>query len=316
MRRAAALLAAAAAATGCSPKALESACPAQPAGEVALAGGEFMLGAAGLLPEEGPPRRVAVAPFAIDRTEVTNADFAAFVAATGYVTEAERRPDPARYPGADPKDLEPSALVFSPPRNGADMADPSAWWKVTPGASWRAPEGPGSTIAGRERHPVVQVSFADALAYARWKGRDLPTEAEWEFAARAGLDGARFEWGDDPPAAGRPPANTWQGVFPIRDEGADGHRARTAPVGCFPASAYGLFDMTGNVWEWTTGPTTTADVAQRVIKGGSYLCADNYCLRYRPAARQGGPDDTGSSHIGFRTVRRGLETSDPARTPS
>jgi formylglycine-generating enzyme required for sulfatase activity len=281
-------------------------CPAQPTGEVALPGGTFTMGAKAMHSDEGPERRVSVGPFAIDRAEVTNAEFAAFVEATGYVTLAERTPDPALYPGVPPELLKPSSLVFVGAREGLASGDPAGWWRVIDGASWKHPEGPGSDIKGRERHPVVHIGYDDALAYARWKGRDLPTEEEWEYAARAGLEGARYEWGDTPPDPKTPPANYWQGVFPAMDTGDDGYKARTAPVGCFPASAHGLFDMSGNVWEWTSGRYGQgAEAAQHVIKGGSFLCADNYCLRYRPAARQAGPPDTGSSHIGFRTVRRG-----------
>jgi formylglycine-generating enzyme required for sulfatase activity len=252
---------------------------------------------------------VTVGPFSIDRTEVTNAQFAAFVKATGYVTLAERRPDPALYPGVPADQLKPSSLVFVGAA-GLGSGDPSLWWRVVDGASWKHPEGPGSDLAGRERHPVVQVAFEDAMAYARWRGRDLPTEAEWEFAARAGLDGKRYEWGDDRPDPKAPRANTWQGVFPAVDTADDGYKARTAPVGCYPPSAYGLSDMTGNVWEWTSdwlpdGRPEGDPARSRMVKGGSFLCADNFCLRYRPSARQPGPPDTGTSHVGFRTVKRG-----------
>lgn len=283
-------------------------CPSEwPSGEIELAGGSFMLGAAAEYDEEGPPRSVVVKPFAIDRTEVTNAQFAQFVKATGYVTMAERKPKPADYPGIPTADLRPAAMVFVGAKEVGN-GDASGWWRVVEGANWRHPEGPGSTIEGRERHPVVQVGYEDALAYARWKGRDLPTEAQWEFAARAGLDGKRYEWGDEHPDPADPKANTWQGAFPAIDAGDDGYKARTAPVACYPASRYGLYDMSGNVWEWTKdlyqgeggkGPGTA-----HLIKGGSFLCADNFCHRYRPSARQSGPTDTGSSHVGFRTVRR------------
>lgn len=283
------------------------ACPGPaPAGEVALKGGRFTLGANPEHNDEGPPRQATVGPFSIDRTEVTNAQFAQFVKATGYVTLAERAPDPKLYPGVPASRLKPSSLVFVGAR-ALGSGDPSLWWRVVEGANWKHPEGPGSDLKGRERHPVVQVAWDDALAYARWKGRDLPTEAEWEFAARAGLDGARYEWGDDRPKTGQPRANSWQGVFPAVDTGDDGYRARTAPVGCYPASAYGLHDMTGNVWEWTKDWYETPNPVGRahLIKGGSFLCADNFCYRYRPAARQPGPPDTGTSHVGFRTVKRG-----------
>lgn len=274
-----------------------------PRGEVSLPGGTFTLGANPERDEEGPSRTVTVKPFAIDRTEVSNADFAEFVAKTGYVTLAERAPDPALYPGVPRDQLKPSAIVFV--QADAQSRD-SDGWRLIDGANWRQPEGPGSSIVGRERNPVVELGYEDALAYARWRGRDLPTEAEWEFAARAGREGARFEWGETANSA--PQANTWQGLFPAVDSGDDGYKARTAPVGCFAASAYGLFDMTGNVWEWTKdvyAPVATEPgPPQHLIKGGSFLCADNFCMRYRPSARQGGPQDTGSSHIGFRTVRR------------
>lgn len=273
-------------------------------GDVDLPGGSFLMGAQPEREEEGPPHEVTVKAFSIDRTEVTNAQFAEFVDATGYVTIAERAPDPALYPGVPADQLKPAAIVFA----GSDQVgagDPADWWRIVEGASWRHPEGPGSDIKDRMHHPVVQVGHEDALAYAKWRGRDLPTEAEWEYAARADIANARFEWGDNAAERNRR-ANTWQGVFPAVDTGEDGYKARTAPVGCFPPSAFGLHDMSGNVWEWTSDVFGDADtpVRQHMIKGGSFLCADNYCLRYRPAARQGGPTDTGSSHIGFRTVLR------------
>ncbi len=275
--------------------------------DVKLPGGSFVMGAHPEHEEEGPPRRVNVGAFSIDRTEVTNAQFAKFVAATGYVTRAERAPDAKNYPGVPREDLKPAALVFVG-LNGsnAETAEHNGW-RLVGGASWRHPEGPGSSIAGRELHPVVEIAYEDALAYAHWRGRDLPTEAEWEYAARGNLYAKRFEWGDDEATKGKPQANTWQGKFPEGDSGEDGYKARTAPVGCFPPNAFGLYDMTGNVWEWTKDWFAGEDHAngalrQHLIKGGSFLCADNFCLRYRPSARQGGPPDTGSSHIGFRTV--------------
>jgi formylglycine-generating enzyme required for sulfatase activity len=289
------------------------ACVSLPVSEVRLSGGAFNMGADPLLPEEGPPRRVTVGAFAIDRTEVTNRQFAAFVAATNYVSVAERPLSAADYPHLTPDQRRPSSVVF----------DAQQGWRVVEGADWRHPFGPGSSIAGRANHPVVQVAHEDALAYARWAGRDLPTEAEWEFAARGGLNNARYTSGAHPEHEGRPHANHWQGSFPHSDTGADGFTATAAPVGCFPANGYGLHDMAGNVWEWTSdwyrpgiaqAPESPAreaafdpaepGVPKRVIKGGSYLCADNYCFRYRPAARQAGPPDSGSSHVGFRTVRR------------
>lgn len=205
-------------------------------------------------------------------------------------------------------------LEMSPPMlcpaGPVDLRQMANWWQWTHGASWRYPEGPGSTIEGREDHPVVQVAWEDANAYAKWAGKRLPTEAEWEFAARAGLEGKRYEWGDAPPDPRAPRANTWQGVFPAVDTADDGYKARTAPVGCYAPSAFGLSDMTGNVWEWTRdwypdGRPAGDPMRSHLIKGGSFLCADNFCLRYRPSARQPGPPDTGSSHVGFRTVKRG-----------
>jgi formylglycine-generating enzyme required for sulfatase activity len=298
--------------TACAPRAkpvaaVDPVCAAQPTGEVALKGGTFTLGAGAMHDDEGPQRTVTVGPFSIDRTEVTNAQFAEFVAATGYVTLSERDPDPALYPGVPADQLNPSSLVFVGNDEGLGDGNPARWWRVIDGASWKHPKGPGSDLKGRERYPVVHIAYDDALAYARWKGRDLPTEAEWEFAARAGFDGARYEWGDDKPAPGKPRANSWQGVFPAVDTGDDGYKARTAPVGCYPASAYGLFDMSGNVWEWTRDwyEAPSPNGRSHLIKGGSFLCADNFCYRYRPSARQPGPPDTGSSHVGFRTVKRG-----------
>lgn len=247
----------------------EAPCPAQPTGEVALPAGDFLMGATPQQPEEGPPRRVRVDAFSIDRTEVTVADFAAFVAATGYVTEAERAPDPRLYPGVPKDQLVPSSLVFV----GADVNpngnDPSLWWRIMPGASWRRPFGAQTPNSNRDREPVVQVSYADALAYAQWKGRDLPTEAEWEYAARGGVDGAAFVWGEDKRPPGPARANTWQGLFPALDSGEDGYKAKVAPVGCFPANGFGLYDMAGNVWEWTKTPYAGAQ--GHTIKGGSFL---------------------------------------------
>jgi formylglycine-generating enzyme required for sulfatase activity len=292
---------------------------------VLVKGGRFLQGAAPARREEGPPRPTTVRAFWIDQTEVTNAQFARFVAATGYVTLAERPLDPKAYPDLRGDQLAPSAIVFV----GDRLDNPSAggWWRVVRGANWRHPEGPESSIDGKDDHPVVQIAYEDALAYARWLGRDLPTEAEWEYAARGGLQSAAYTWGDEPLDPKAPQANVWQGPFPQVDAGADGYKARSAPVGCFPANGYGLHDMAGNVWEWTKdwyrpnldpadaadphGPSAadalypaTPDEQRRVIKGGSFLCADNFCFRYRPPAREAGPTDTGSDHVGFRTVLR------------
>lgn len=258
-------------------------------GMVWIPGGRFTLGEDARYPEEGPPRAVEVAGFWMSQTEVTNAQFAAFVAATGYRTEAER--DPPALPGAPPEMLQPGSAVFRVP-----TPDNRNWWAWVPGANWKHPSGPQSAIAGRDRDPVVQVTYNDALAYARWAGLSLPSEEQWEFAARAGAPALP----EPKDAAGKPTANFYQGVFPARDTGEDGFSAR-APVGCFPANAYGLHDMIGNVWEWTTNAARPGQPVN-VIKGGSFLCAANYCARYRPAARQFQERDLGTDHIGFRVV--------------
>jgi formylglycine-generating enzyme required for sulfatase activity len=255
--------------------------------------------------------------FWIDRHPVTNAQFRRFVKATGYVTVAEQAPDPADYPDADPALLVPGALVFQPTAGPVDLRDWRTWWAWVPGADWRHPEGPGSTLHGRDRHPVVQVCYADALAYAAWAGKALPSEAEWEYAARGGLEGKVFCWGDEPTPKGRQMANTWQGEFPWQNLLLDRYE-RTSPVGSFPPNGFGLHDMAGNVWEWTSdlftpdhsdesccAPHHSGEaIPRRVIKGGSHLCAPSYCLRYRPAARQGEAIDTATTHIGFRCVLR------------
>lgn len=267
--------------------------------------GRYLIGAAARRAEEGPPQPVALAGFWIGQTEVTNAQFARFVRATGYRTLAERAPDPRLYPGVPAAELSPSSLVFVGLAGGGP-------WRVIAGADWRHPEGPGSSLAGRAHEPVVHIGYADALAYAHWAGGDLPSEAEWEAAARGGLARATYSWGEAPPGGEgglRPRANVWQGAFPIEDKGGDGYRARRAPVACFAPNGYGLYDMAGNVWEWTRSPVPEAmragaDAGAHLIKGGSYLCADNYCYRYRPAARSAGPADGGASHIGFRIVKR------------
>lgn len=252
-------------------------------------------------PEERPIREVHVEGFWIDTTEVTNDQFAEFVAATGYVTVAERRLDPRDHPGVPGEMLVPGSAVFVSPARVADLADISQWWRFTPGANWRHPTGPGSSIEGRGHYPVVHIVEEDARAYAQWRGRTLPTEVQWEWAARGGVVGAAYVWGDEPYPNGEQRANTWQGIFPIRDEGVDGYRG-LAPVGCFEPNGYGLYDMAGNVWEWTTTDYHAGDQGYGVIKGGSYLCAPNFCGRFRPAARQPGDRQLGSSHIGFRTV--------------
>jgi formylglycine-generating enzyme len=252
-------------------------------------------------PEERPVRRVDVAAFRIERHPVTNAQFAAFVRATGYRTVAERPLDPADFPGAPVENLVPGSLVFTPTPGPVDLRHLAQWWTWTPGACWRRPEGPRSSLADRADHPVVHVAHPDAEAYAAWAGLALPTEAQWETAARGGLDRAEFTWGDEPEAPGERRANFWHGAFPWR---ADPGYGRTSPVGTYPSNPYGLVDMAGNVWEWTADrwDEPDDDDVRRVVKGGSFLCADSYCRRYRPAARRGQPADSGMSHIGFRCV--------------
>jgi formylglycine-generating enzyme required for sulfatase activity len=277
-----------------------------------IPGGDFLMGSSDFYREERPVRRESVDGFWIDAHPVTNAEFGRFVEATGYVTLCERPPDPAMYPDADPALLVPGSLVFQQPPEPVSLRDNRAWWAYLPGADWRRPAGPGSAIDGRDDHPVVHVAYEDAVAYAAWAGKELPTEAEWEYAARGGLDGAPYAWGDEAAPGGRIMANTWQGRFPWENLETDGY-AGTSPVDAFPANGYGLHDMIGNVWEWTASslapqqsccaPSGPGE-ARRVVKGGSHLCAPNYCLRYRPAARQGEAVDTSTCHIGFRCVRR------------
>ncbi|MDF1586803.1 formylglycine-generating enzyme family protein [Marinimicrococcus flavescens] len=297
---------------------------AGPPGMVEVPGGSFTMGSDEQRPEERRAHRVTLAGFWIDRHEVTNAQFAAFIEATGYLTVAERDLDPRQYPGMPQDLLVPGSMVFEIPRQVQGMADVSQWWRYVPGADWRHPAGPESSIEGKENHPVVQVAHEDARAYAAWAGRSLPTEAQWEYAARGGLEGAAYSWGDSYDPARGWKANTWQGRFPVEDGADDGHHG-TAPVGCFEPNGYGLFDMAGNVWEWAadwyapghssspatdpSGPDVFLAAAaapdglpRRVIKGGSWLCADNFCGRYRPGARQPMEADLGASHIGFRTV--------------
>jgi len=266
-------------------------------GMVFVPGGEAAIGSENFHSEERPVRTAHVDGFWIDAHEVTNAEFAAFVEATGYVTVAER--DNA------------GGAVFAPQSGRVDYRDLATWWRLDPQATWRAPSGAGSSIEGREAFPVVQIAYEDALAYARWRGRDLPTEAEWEYAARGGLQGANYAWGNESHPGGAFLANHYQGLFPFGDSGADGN-AGAAPVGCFPPNGYGLYDMTGNVWEWTNDAWRQASLAVdgfHTIKGGSFLCSDQFCARYRPASRQAGDDTMGTEHIGFRTVWRGPENA-------
>ncbi|WP_033923161.1 formylglycine-generating enzyme family protein [Sphingomonas sp. 37zxx] len=265
-------------------------CATQPDAQMRwIAGGRFAMGEDARYPEEGPLRSTEVAGFWIDPHEVTNAQFAAFVRATGYRTLAERAPPVLA--DAPPEMRVPGSAVFGVPSE----ADPR-WWRWMVGAQWRHPSGPGESIAGHDRDPVVQIAYDDALAYARWAGKDLPTEAQWEYAARGGEAVVPEPVGRD----GAPAANYYQGVFPVRNLATDGYVGR-APVGCFPANRYGLYDMIGNVWEWTRN-AADASGDLRVIKGGSYLCAANYCARYRPAARQFQERGLGTDHIGFRLV--------------
>ena len=287
-------------------------------------GGEFGMGSEDFYPEERPVRRVAVDGFWIDEYPVTVAAFRRFVRDTGYVTVAERPLDPAQYPDADPALLVPGSLVFHQASGPVDLRDVSLWWRYTPGADWRHPRGPGSDLNGLDRHPVTHVAAEDADAYAAWAGKELPAEAEWEYAARGGLDGATFTWGDDPEPRGKVMANTWQGEFPWQNLKPP-RRHGTSAVKSFPPNGFGLFDMAGNVWEWTSDyfvaerqghgccAPPAEHIPRRVIKGGSHLCAPNYCLRYRPAARQGEAIDTSTQHLGFRCILRPLFTHNDHR---
>jgi formylglycine-generating enzyme required for sulfatase activity len=288
-----------------------------------VSGGTFRMGSERFYPEERPVREVSVGGFSIDRHPVTVAEFTRFVEATGHVTWAERTPDAADYPDADRDLLVPGSLVFHKTGGPVDLRDYTNWWRWMPGTDWRHPEGPASSVDRRDPHPVTHVAYADAEAYAAWAGKSLPTEAEWEYAARGGLDGATYAWGDEFAPEGRMMANTWQGQFPWQNLRLDGYEG-TSPAERFPPNGYGLYDMTGNVWEWTADrfvpPTGSGGrpccvpakpaippaerFPRKVIKGGSHLCAPNYCLRYRPAARQGESVDTTTSHIGFRCVVR------------
>jgi formylglycine-generating enzyme len=284
-----------------------------------LPGGGFRMGSQQFYPDEGPVHDEHVEPFAIEQHPVTNTQFSEFVSDTGYVTVAERPLDPVLFPDLPADDLEPGALVFSPTAGPVDLSDWRQWWRWSVGADWQHPFGPGSSIGEKADHPVVQVSYDDAEAYASWAGRRLPSEAEWEYAARAGST-TTYAWGDEVRPDGQLMANTWQGQFPYYNTGAAGWIG-TSPIGSFPANGFGLVDMIGNVWEWTTttyrarhvvtspccGPSSVAAPAaestiRKALKGGSHLCAPEYCLRYRPAARSPQSLDTSTTHIGFRSV--------------
>ena len=303
-----------------------------------IPGGTFRMGSADFYPEERPVHAVTVDGFWMDDHPVTVAEFRRFAKATGHVTLAEKPLDPADYPEADPDLLVPGSLVFHRTPGPVDLDDYRNWWSWVPGAQWRRPEGPGSNLDGRERHPVTHVAYDDAVAYATWAGKALPTEAEWEFAARGGLDGAAYAWGDEFAPQGRQMANTWQGEFPWQNLLLDKYE-RTSPIKSFPANGYGLYDVTGNVWEWTSdfytpahpdpvvhaccgpagprlNPRVTSPAASHnlggpgerfprmVVKGGSHLCAPNYCHRYRPAARSPQTIETSMGHLGFRCIAR------------
>jgi formylglycine-generating enzyme required for sulfatase activity len=310
-----------------------------PPGMVWVPGGEFTMGTDSDLgwPDEKPAHRVKVDGFWMDSTEVSNAQFRQFVEATGYVTTAEKPVDaeailrqlPPGTPAPPKENLAPGSLVFTPTTGAVKLNDFSQWWKWTPGACWKHPEGPGNSTEGKDDHPVVHVSWDDAVAYARWAGKRLPTEAEWEYAARGGLDKKPYVWGDEKPGAGgKWQCNIWQGEFPFKNAALDGFE-RTAPVKSYPPNGYGLHDMAGNVWEWCAdwydrglyrrragqglvvnpaGPEKSSNPArpftpERVQRGGSFLCNDAYCTRYRPSARHGCSPDTGMSHVGFRCVQ-------------
>jgi sulfatase modifying factor 1 len=301
-------------------------------GMVFIPGGTFRMGSDNHYPEEAPTHEVTVGGFWMDQFTVTNAQFSRFVAQTAYVTSAERVPNAADYPGALPEMLVAASVMFHRPKFKVDLRNHYDWWTYVPGADWRHPHGPGSSLKGLHKHPVVHIAYEDAEAYARWTGKELPTEAEWEFAARGGLEGAEFTWGDEFTPEGKHMANTWQGEFPNENSLEDGFEW-TAPVGSFPSNGYGLYDMAGNVWEWTTDwyqehgkiqqtccgsfnprgckreesfdpHQPDLPIPRKVMKGGSFLCAPNYCKRYRPAARMAQPIDTSTCHLGFRCIVR------------
>ncbi|KIC93036.1 formylglycine-generating enzyme family protein [Flavihumibacter solisilvae] len=304
---------------------------------VFIEGGTFMMGSDKFYPEEKPVHDVTVDGFWMDMYAVTNAEFSEFVKLTNYITLAERSLDPALFPGVPEENLAPGSMVFHKTSQPVDLKNYANWWSWVPGACWKNPKGPGSTIEGLDKHPVVHVAYEDADAFAAWSGKELPTEAEWEYAARGGLAGMNFTWGNEDLQLTQPMANTWQGEFPFKNLVTDGYES-TSPVGSFAPNGYGLYDMAGNVWEWTSdwyvphldenaevfkscctpsvnprviSPEASYDprqpqfrIPRKVVKGGSHLCAPNYCLRYRPAARQPQMIDTGMTHIGFRCLIR------------
>jgi formylglycine-generating enzyme required for sulfatase activity len=299
---------------------------APPPGMVWIPGGTFQMGSDDptFRGEALPIHTVTVHGFWMDPTEVTNEQYEQFVKETGYLTIAERQPDLKKYPDAPPDRRKPFSFVFTPPEPGDPSRDFSAWWKPVDGADWRHPQGPGSSLHGKGKHPVVQICWLDAEAYAKWAGKRLPTEAEWEFAARGGMESRKYAWGDEFKPGGKSMANTWQGKFPKENTLEDGFFS-TAPVGSFPPNGYGLYDMAGNAWEWCSdwyrvdyfrnspkdnpqGPDSSLDprepnVKKRVQKGGSFLCAENYCARYQVGARHPGEDESAADHIGFRCVK-------------
>jgi formylglycine-generating enzyme len=304
---------------------------------VLIKGGTFSMGSENFYPEEKPVHQVTVSSFHIDKHVVTNAQYQKFITETGYVTVAERPLNAADYPGVQPELLAPGALIFKKAKGPVNLKSYFNWWAWMPGTNWQHPAGPESSIVGLENHPVVHVAYEDAEAYAKWAGKELPTEAEWEYAARGGLEGMSFTWGNEDKQLTQPMANTWQGEFPYQNLMIDKYEG-TSPVGSYAPNGYGLYDMAGNVWEWTSdwyvqhldesankvkscctshvnprvvSPEQSYDLAQpdikiprKVVKGGSHLCAPNYCLRYRPAARQPQMIDTGMTHIGFRCIVR------------
>ena len=298
----------------------------KPPGMSWMPAGKFRMGSSNVGTDCRSVHTVTLNGFWMDETDVTNAQFKAFVDATGYVTMAERRPDPKDFPGVRSEALVPGSLIFTQPDHAVPLDDALQWWRWQPGASWQHPEGPGSSISDRMSHPVVQVAWNDAAAYAGWAGKRLPTEAEWEYAARGGLDQAAFVWGNEDHPSGKWMANTWTGDFPVTNTKEDGYAA-TSPVKAFPPNGYGLYDMSGNVWQWTAdwyrpdyyahsptvnppGPPDSFDpaepgVTKKVMRGGSFLCSDCYCGGFRPGSRNKSSPDTGLQHVGFRCVISG-----------